>query len=47
MANDVVGRMMRLVGMYDQLFREFIEKLIGEYPRSTVVLFGSRARDNA
>lgn len=47
MVNDIVTRMMRLVDAYDQLFKEFIEKLTSEYPRSTVVLFGSRARGDA
>jgi len=31
----------------DKLLREYVERIVKEYPESTVILFGSRARSEA
>ncbi|OYT61342.1 MAG: hypothetical protein B6U69_03785 [Thermofilum sp. ex4484_15] len=31
----------------DKLLREYVERIVKEYPESTVILFGSRARSKA
>ncbi|NON63358.1 nucleotidyltransferase domain-containing protein [Acidianus sp. RZ1] len=44
MAEDLIRRLEELVSKYDFMFSDFVEKYKTEFPKSTLILFGSRGR---